>query len=163
MRFMRLQSGPCFPRRLSAIAAAAALALAPALSHAAGWSCWREASLRYHVPVDLLFSIAHVESHVEKSPIHWNGDGTYDIGLMQINSSWLPTLRRYGITQKTLLTNACVNLNVGAWILSSDIHRYGLNWRGVGAYNAGTPYLQALYARNVARELQRVERYGYGR
>ncbi len=112
--------------------------------------------------MDLLYSIARVESHNEKNPIHWNRDGTYDIGLMQINSSWLAELKRYGITRQTLISQPCVNLNVGAWILSHDIRRYGLNWRGVGSYNAGSPWLQAQYARSVAGELRHIERFGYG-
>ena len=141
---------------------AAALLLLPAPCFAGGWSCWRQAAERYHVPIDLLYSIARVESHNEKNPIHWNNDGSYDMGLMQINSSWLPTLKRYGITRRTLTEKPCTNLNVGAWILARGIRRYGLNWRGVGSYNASSPRLQAEYARSVADELRRVARFGYG-
>lgn len=129
---------------------------------AKGWSCWSEASQRYGVPVTLLYSIARVESgsraHAISKP---NSNGTYDIGLMQINSWWLPKLKHLGITKERLLSDACLNLKVGAWILATSIKAHGFNWRGLGAYNARSDKLRAIYARKVVRELKRVQAEGY--
>lgn len=131
--------------------------LAPATSRAAaGWPCWGQAARRYNVDVSLLYAIARVETGARTGLVGRNAGGSYDIGLMQINSSWLPTLSRYGITEQKLRADACLNLHVGAWILSKTLRAYGLNWRGVGAYNAGSDAKRAVYARKVAGELARI-------
>jgi soluble lytic murein transglycosylase-like protein len=55
---------------------------------------------------------------------------------MQINTGWLPTLRKYGIGEKEL-RDECTSIHVGAWIISQNISSKGLNWDAVGAYNVG--------------------------
>jgi len=115
-----------------------------------GWQCWVDASERYNVPIDLLYAVARVETGnrsqiVSKS----NKDGSYDIGLMQINSSHLKRLSKYGISEKDLLNNACLNLHVGAWLLSDSIKRHGYNWKGVGAYNAASNDKRKVYTKKV--------------
>lgn len=117
---------------------------------AEGWQCWQEASDRYGVPVSLLYAVARVESGNKFNVVSKrNKNGTYDIGLMQINSRHLPALGRYGITASTLQHDACQNLHVGAWIMAESIKRHGFNWRGIGAYNAGSDELRMIYARKV--------------
>ena len=44
-----------------------------------------------------------------------NRDGSRDIGLMQINSSWLPTLVGHGINDHHLF-DACTSIHVGACV-----------------------------------------------
>ena len=41
---------------------------------------------------------------------------------MQINSTWLPVLARYGIHEHDLL-HPCTSLQVGAWILAGNVQR----------------------------------------
>ena len=122
-----------------------------------GWQCWQDAAEKYSVPVELLYSVARVETNnrasITSKP---NNNGTYDIGLMQINSAHLPMLRKYGITKEILLREPCVNLHIGAWIMSMSIARYGYNWRGVGAYNAGNEYYRKIYARKVMAMYERI-------
>jgi len=137
------------------------LLVAPVASQANGWPCWGQAAKRYGVPVTLLYSIARVESGVNAQATGGNKNGSHDIGLMQINSSWLPKLAKYGITERKLYADACLNLHVGAWILSDTIRTYGYNWRGLGAYNARSDKLRAVYAAKVVRELKKVRAMGY--
>ena len=100
--------------------------------------CWDEAA-RYHgLDPWLLYAVAYVESgHNPVVISRANRNGTYDIGLMQINSVWLPQLRRYGITQETL-KNACASTYVGAWVMAGNIRRYGYTWEAIAAYNVGS-------------------------
>ncbi len=101
-------------------------------------NCWQTAGERYRIDPWLLYSIAKKESSLRPGAIGVNKDGTEDLGLMQINSQHLPVLRQYGITRATLLNDSCMNIMVGAWILSSNLYRHGNNTFALGAYNAGT-------------------------
>ena len=71
--------------------------LAALLSGPADATCWEEASRLYGIPVKMLKAVARTESGFNAKALHRNPDGSRDIGLMQINSSWLPALARYGI------------------------------------------------------------------
>lgn len=84
-----------------------------------------------------------------------NRDGSWDVGLMQINSRWLPTLSRHGITAEQLW-EPCVSIHVGAWILAGNFRRLGFNWEAVGAYNARRQDLRMSYARSVIQIAQRL-------
>lgn len=121
--------------------------------------CWEEASSRYSVPVRLLKAVAVVESSNRARVVARNTNGSLDIGFMQINDWWLPHLSRYGITHDTLVDDACINVNIGAWILRQGIDRYGYNAQGIGAYGAGTKpekaATRAEYASKVFRALAR--------
>ncbi len=137
-----------------------ALALQSPVSWAQeGWQCWGDAADRYKVPVDLLYAIARVETGSRYNLVSpKNKNGSYDIGLMQINSSHLPRLAKFGITKKDLLEKPCVNLHVGAWILSEFIARYGYTWVAIGAYNAGSLDKRKIYAKKVFAMYDRILR-----
>ncbi len=108
-------------------------------------SCINETAIEYHVPAKLIISILDVERG-KVGKVEYNKNGSYDIGPMQINSSWLPTLKRYGITQHELQYNPCTNIKVGAWILSKFIASENDLLKGIGNYNSHTKrYNQAYY------------------
>lgn len=113
--------------------------------------CFREASERYNIPEKLLRAIARVESGMNPSAVNKNA-GSEDIGLMQINSGWLPVLRRFGIGRNNLW-NPCTNVHVGAWILAKNIETYGYTWEAVGAYNARSADKRIKYAKLILGEL----------
>lgn len=81
--------------------------------------------------------------------MHKNENGTEDVCLMQINSSNFDGLARYGITREKLLDDPCTCVQVGAWILSEKIRRYGKTWRAVGAYNAKSENKRLQYVELV--------------
>ena len=126
--------------------------LALAASSPAAASCWNEAAERYHVHPHLLYAIAKTESGLKPHAINRNKNGSYDVGLMQINSLWFPTLRKHGIEEKDLW-DACTSIHVGAWILAQNIRRMGNSWEAVGAYNARNPEIRLRYAQKVYRNI----------
>ena len=126
-----------------------ALALCAALSAQA---CWEDAASRYQVSSALLYAIARTESGLNPQAIGRNSNGSRDIGLMQINSAWLPTLASHGIGERDLY-EPCTNIHVGAWILAGNVARLGYTWEAVGAYNAASPALRRTYVEKVRRHL----------
>ena len=114
---------------------------------------WESIAGKYGISPHLLFAIAKQESGLNPSVISKpNKDGSYDIGLVQINSSWLPKLKRdFGITESMLRTNSCVNLDVGAWVLYENFRRHGNTWRAIGAYNAKSDHKRLNYIKKVYR------------
>ncbi|WP_107314704.1 transglycosylase SLT domain-containing protein [Burkholderia metallica] len=127
---------------------ASTIALSCALAGVARADCLDDAAAFQHVSVSLMRGIAQVESGMNPNAINTNTNGTVDIGLMQINSTWLPTLAREGITRESLF-DACTNAYVGAWILSQNIRQLGPNWNAIGAYNSASPDKRLAYARKV--------------
>ena len=120
-------------------------------------ACRHQAAAAFDVPEDLVQAIKEVESGESLgAPVSVNRNGTEDIGLMQINSSWLATLRGHGISREGLL-DACVNVHVGAWILRRAINDAGGDvWAGVGAYHSPTPARQRNYRTLVAQKLHTI-------
>ena len=135
-------------------------ALIICISNVAQAQCWKEAGARYQIDPTLLRAIAIVESGLNPQAFHINRNGTYDIGIMQINNIHLPRLSKFGITRKNLLNDPCVSIMTGAWILSEFIERSGYNWNAVGAYNAGLgkdrQYLRNAYIEKVAKQYHRL-------
>jgi len=126
------------------------LGLSTTFEHSACAFCYDEAGSRYGISPFLLRAIAKGESSFNPTAINVNANGSYDYGLMQINSSWEPTLRRVGIAWEQL-ADPCTNVMVGAWVLSQCIRDYGYTWSAVGCYNSRTPSKRDRYASRIAR------------
>ena len=136
-------------RRTLSVRLSLALAFCAALpAHA----CWEVAAQRYQVSSVLLYAIARTESGLNPRAIGRNSNGSRDIGLMQINSAWLPTLASHGISERDLF-EPCTNIHVGAWVLAGNVSRLGYTWEAVGAYNAASPALRRSYVEKVRRHL----------
>jgi hypothetical protein len=116
--------------------------------------CFEEAGAQYGINPQILRAIAKVESNFNPAAINKNSNGTYDVGLMQINSIWASTIGKERWKQ---LGDACTNTKTGAWILSMCMNKYGYNWKAIGCYNSQTPEKRDRYARMVFNQLQRVK------
>jgi soluble lytic murein transglycosylase-like protein len=96
-----------------------------------------------------LMAIAVQESGLNPNAVNRaNKNGSVDHGLFQINSAWLPTLARHGITEQQLY-DPCIAAYVAAWILAQEIDRHGPTWRAIGAYNSPTEANQKVYVRRI--------------
>lgn len=120
------------------------LALAATLLPATSQACWDEAEKLYGVSAGLLYAVARAESDLQPGAVnnsHRTRTGTYDIGLMQINSSHLPKLAAAGISEQDLY-DSCTNIKVGAWLMAHAFARHGVSWNAVGSYNAACSQLK---------------------
>ena len=129
------------------ITVAIVLLTAPAVSA----FCFDEAGDLYGISPELLRAIAVVESNLDANAINRNSNGSYDYGVMQINSSWASKL---GNERWKNLADACYNVKVGAWILAECVSRYGYSWESVGCYNTTYNQGRKKYADKVWRQLQ---------
>ena len=121
---------------LAALASSMEASSSPEAKSSSG-NCWIDAGTYYQVDPWLLYTIAQKESGLNPKAFNRNKDQSYDIGLMQINSFFLPVLKKHGIEEQ-MLYDPCTNIKIGAWVLRQGMSIYGNNWRAVGAYNAGT-------------------------
>lgn len=116
--------------------------------------CFEEAGAEYGINPQILRAIAKVESNFNPAAIHMNTNGTYDFGLMQINTIWAPTI---GKERWKKLGDPCTNAKTGAWILSMCMNKYGYTWKAIGCYNSQTPEKRDKYSRMVFNQLQHVK------
>lgn len=117
--------------------------------------CFAVAAKVYQIPSEYLWAIGTVESSLNPRAKGRNKNGTQDLGVMQINTSHLPYLGKYGINESRLLNEPCLNIHVGAWVLRGNMNRYGETWEAVGAYNASPrrPDIRLSYAKKVREKL----------
>lgn len=124
--------------------------------------CFNEAGETYNVNPLLLKAISYTESRLDPNAINKaNSNGTYDIGLMQINSNWFPMLIQNGVNPDLVKTDPCANVFVGAWILAQNFETSGEGWLAVGAYNAGyskrTEAARKRYIELVKQNFERLQ------
>lgn len=129
------------------------------LIHGVPIECINQAAVTYYVPAQVIISVLAVEGG-EVGSASPNKNGSVDYGPMQINSAWLPKIASYGYTQQQLQYDPCVNVMVGAWILSNRIAESvavaGDNnyWKGVAGYHSRTPYYNQRYQTKVLNNYQ---------
>ncbi len=101
--------------------------------------CIADASVRYQVPELLLHAILRKENGRMGQAVH-NKNGTYDMGLAQINTAWVPYFSKYGVGIEHLLYDTCTNLQASAYILKDSELKFQGDWfKAIVAYNIG-PY-----------------------
>lgn len=118
--------------------------------------CINKAAVEYYVPATLIIAVLKTENG-HASTESKNKNGTVDLGPMQINSAWLPTLYRYGLTRQDVQYNPCKNVEVGAWILSQSIASEAFLDKGIGNYHSHSVYCNVKYRTKVRHYLQRIK------
>ena len=117
-------------------------------------ACMALVASLYNLPPRVLPSIMHVEGG-RPGLAHANTDGTRDLGLMQINSRWLPALAHYthlseGEVERNLLERSCFNIAAGGLILRTYLNEAkGEMMRAIGYYHSHTRPLGEAYQSQV--------------
>lgn len=89
-----------------------------------------------------------------------NGDGSHDLGPLQVNSWWIPRLaaitgRPEPHIRHWLKLDPCFNVEAARWIFLSGLAATRDYWKAVGVYHSPTGWRQRRYASSVAAHLKR--------
>ena len=112
-----------------------------------------------HLPPRLLPSIMAVEGGQVGVP-HLNLDGSEDLGIMQVNTRWVPAVARAtgqsaALVRVRLLSQPCFGINVAGAILRSYwIEAHGDLMLAIGYYHSHTRDLNLAYRRQVIAAAQ---------
>jgi len=122
-------------------------------------ACLMIAAQQYTIPPGVLLGILQVEGGRIGQEVG-NKNGSYDLGPMQINTIWLPTLStRWKVDRSTarqwVRDDGCVNMGVAAWILRQRINQTGSLWGGIAGYHSLTPGIGSRYAGKVSAAMRR--------
>lgn len=124
-------------------------------------TCMTLVAQLYHLPPHALPSIQAVEGG-NAGAISKNTNGTEDLGVMQINTIWVPAVARAtGATEAAarmaLVTSPCFNIRVAGAILRQYLNESGQNlMRAVGYYHSHTPAQNMRYKMLVLRSAERL-------
>ena len=114
-----------------------------------------EAGKAFDVPPLLLKKIATIESGLNPKALGKNKNGTYDYGLMQINSIHLKKFQKqYGMTKEQLMDTK-INIHVGAKLISGIIARHGFSFEAIGRYHSNTPEFKKKWNKKLITELKK--------
>jgi hypothetical protein len=117
-------------------------------------ACMLAASGAFHLPPRVLPSIQSVEGG-RPGLVHRNADGSADLGVMQVNSWWVPRLAAVlgeapEVTSDRLRDDPCFNIRVGAAIMQLCLRESGGDlMRAVGLYHSHNPALADDYLQRV--------------
>ena len=116
-------------------------------------ACMAAVSAFYHLPAQALPAIYGVEAG-RAGIVRHNANGSDDLGVMQINSLWIPLLShatRVPVTRlrRALINDACFNVAVAGAILRIYLHESGDLLTAMGFYHSHTPALRDAYVLRV--------------
>jgi hypothetical protein len=112
-------------------------------------TCSIAAAIKYAVPANLVLAVAEIEGG---KPGQWvlNRNGSFDVGALQLNTSYLRDLARYGITPEDVAAAGCYAYELATWRLARHLARdHGDLWQRAANYHSRTAALNAKYRRKL--------------
>lgn len=107
--------------------------------------CSIQAANHYSIPPLVLLAVAEQEDGKPGQKVR-NSNGTYDYGVMQINTVSLADLRRFGINEHHVLANGCYPYYLAAWRIAGHLlNDQGDIWQRAANYHSRTPYYNRRY------------------
>ncbi|EPG9766459.1 conjugal transfer protein TrbN [Escherichia coli] len=107
------------------------------------------AAVKYELPANLVLAVAAQENG---KPGQWvkNRNGTSDVGPLQFNTSYLQSLKKYGITASDVEKPGCYPYDLAAWRIRGHVlNDSGDLWTRVANYHSRTPYYNAKYRKLI--------------
>jgi hypothetical protein len=113
-------------------------------------SCMVLVASLYNLPPRVLPSVQAVEGG-RPGAVHVNRDGSQDLGVMQVNTRWLPALSAYTgldqpVVRERLIWKPCFNIAASGAILRTYLDEArGDLMQAIGYYHSHTPLLSQRY------------------
>src|SRR5574337_1158200 len=103
----------------------------------------------YGLPPSALPAIQAVEGGAP-GIVHHNGNGTEDLGVMQVNTIWIKSVARAAklseaATRERLIADPCFNIAAAGAILRVYLDETHDLMRAIGDYHSHTPRLNRSY------------------
>lgn len=117
--------------------------------------CSISAAAKFEIPANIVLAVAEKEGG---RPGQWvrNSNGTYDVGAMQFNTSYLSELARYGITANHVAGAGCYAFELAAWRIRRHIRNdSGDVWTRVANYHSRTIRYNAVYRADLIKRANR--------
>ena len=130
-------------------------------------ACVTAITSRYGVSPVVLSVIHKVEGGYSGARIK-NTNGSYDLGFNQINTIHMPQLSRFGLTEKMVKNNNCVNLAVAAWYVRTVTVNQKISdkagfFRAIARYHSkNEPHISVYTGKLIKAYEQLVADYGVG-
>ena len=124
-------------------------------------ACMAMVASMYHLPPRVLPAI-HATEGGRIGSVSLNRNGSEDLGVMQVNTLWLPALDRYtGLSQaevrERLIHRACFNIAAAGAIMRTYLDEAnGDLMRAIGYYHSHTPALHEAYRVRVTGAASRL-------
>ena len=114
--------------------------------------CSITAAIKYQVPANILLAIAEKEGGKPGMFIA-NKNGTYDIGPMQFNTTYLLELRKHGISPAHVAMKGCYPYDLAAWRLRQHLlHDKGNLWARAANYHSRTAQYNLTYRADLIKK-----------
>lgn len=119
--------------------------------------CFQLASTLVNIPEPILWAIAWQESRYRHDAFNRNRNGSYDVGIMQINSSWKPHLEERGISWEYVKQYTCINILIGAYILLYEKQRSRRDMiTAIARYHSPHRHRGQRYAEQIVKHIKRL-------
>jgi hypothetical protein len=120
-------------------------------------ACMLAVSATLHLPPRILPTLSVLEGGAPGS-VHENANGTADLGVMQVNTLWVPAIAarahvRAAQARRLLVADPCFNIAAAGLILRGYYAQAGDAWLpAIGDYHSHTPPLHDAYVADAEQK-----------
>lgn len=110
------------------------------------------ASIKYEIPTNIVLAIAEKEAG---TPGLWvkNKNGSYDVGAMQFNTTYLQDLAKFGISPDDVAQAGCYAYDLAAWRIRGHLqHDKQDLWTRAANYHSKTPKYNRIYREDLIKK-----------
>lgn len=114
--------------------------------------CAIMAAIKYEIPTNIVLAIAEKEAG---TPGLWvkNKNGSYDVGAMQLNTTYLQDLAKYGISPNDVALPGCYAYDLAAWRIRGHLqHDKQDLWTRAANYHSKTPKYNRIYREDLIKK-----------